>query len=229
MSEPMMMETAETTTQAAPASESPSGVAATAEKLYGGEQKATTTQDSQAADAAAASKAEATDAKTDAKAAETKPQGAPEKYEFKAAEGRAFDPEVMEAYSTVAKELNLSQEAAQRVLDAMAPKMAERQQAQIEAVRAEWVTNSKGDKEFGGDKLSENLGVAKKALDAFGTAELRSLLNQSGLGDHPEVIRFMYRAGKAISEDRFVGGAPAVGKGAPKGFSDFADVLYSST
>jgi hypothetical protein len=39
----------------------------------------------------------------------------------------------------------------------------------------------------------------------------------------------MYRAGKAISEDRFVGGAPAVGKGAPKGFSDFADVLYSNT
>jgi hypothetical protein len=91
------------------------------------------------------------------------------------------------------------------------------------------VTNSKGDKEFGGDKLSENLGVAKKALDAFGTAELRSLLNQSGLGDHPEVIRFMYRAGKAISEDRFVGGAPAVGKGAPKNFADFADVLYSNT
>jgi hypothetical protein len=228
MSEPTMMETAETNTTAAPASDAAANNSATAEKLYGGEQKATATQDQQAADAAAAGKAPATDAEATEAPAEDKPT-APETYEFKAPEGRVFDSEVIAEYSKVAKELNLSQEAAQRVLDAMAPKMAERQQAQIEAVRKEWVTNSKSDKEFGGDKLSENLGVAKKALDAFGTAELRSLLNQSGLGDHPEVIRFMYRAGKAISEDRFVGGAPAVGKGAPKGFSDFADVLYSST
>ena len=228
MTEPTMMEAA-TTTNGVPASTAPDSVAATADKLYGGEQKATTTQDSQAADTAAASKAaEPTDGKPAAEA-ETKPQGAPEKYEFKAAEGRTFDPEVMEAYSTVARELNLSQEAAQRVLDAMAPKVAERQQAQIEAVRKEWVSTSKGDKEFGGDKLAENLGVAKKALDTFGTAELRTLLNASDLGDHPEVIRFMYRAGKAISEDRFVGGAPAQGKGNPKTFTDFADVLYSNT
>ena len=219
MTDSTMMEAA-TATNGAPASTAPDSVAATADKLYGGEQKATTTQDSKAEDTAAASKAaEPTDGKP-APEAETKPQGAPEKYEFKAAEGRTFDPEVLEAYSTVARELNLSQEAAQRVLDAMAPKVAERQQAQIEAVRKEWVSTSKGDKEFGG---------AKKALDTFGTAELRTLLNASGLGDHPEVIRFMYRAGKAISEDRFVGGAPAAGKGNPKTFTDFADVLYSNT
>jgi type IV secretory pathway TrbL component len=57
-------------------SPAPSGIEATAEKLYGGEQKATTTQDSQAADAASASKAAPTDGKTDAPAADTKPQGA---------------------------------------------------------------------------------------------------------------------------------------------------------
>jgi hypothetical protein len=229
MSEPTMMETAETNTTAAPASDAAANNSATAEKLYGGEQKATATQDQQAADAAAAGKAPATDAEATEAPAEDKPT-APETYEFKAPEGRVFDSEVIAEYSKVAKELNLSQEAAQRVLDAVGPKLAERQAAQIEAVRTGWADSSKADKEFGGERLSENLSVAKKALDAFGTAELRSLLNESGLGNHPEVIRFMFRAGKAISEDSMVTGTRGEAKPAgPRSFNDLADALYSSS
>ena len=48
--------------------------------------------------------------------------------------------------------------------------------------------------------------VAKKALETFGTPELRTLLNESGMGNNPEVIRAFYRVGKAISEDKFVSG-----------------------
>lgn len=155
--------------------------------------------------------------------------GAPEKYEFKAHEGYEFDSSVINAYSEVAKELNLSQDAAQKVLDKMAPALQARQAEQINSIRDEWVSLAKSDKEFGGEKMSENLGVARKALDAFGSPELRTLLNESGLGNHPEVIRLFYRAGKAISEDRFVGGSPAAGKGAGlKSFSDFASALYSN-
>ena len=227
MTEPTMMEAA-TTTEGSPASSAPEGVSATADKLYGKTQEATATQDRQAADAAAAGKAESTEATPKAEAETPKPEGAPEKYEFKAPEGQSFDGDVLEAYSEVAKKLNLSQEAAQSVLDAMAPKMAERQMAQIEAVRNGWAESSKGDKEFGGEKLPQNLSVAKKALDQFGTAELRSLLNESGLGNHPEVIRFMYRAGKAISEDTVVTGAAAQARTGPKSFADLADALYST-
>jgi hypothetical protein len=129
----------------------------------------------------------------------------------------------------VAKELNLSQDAAQRLLDAVGPKMVERQTAQIEAIRNGWADSSKSDREFGGEKLSENLGVAKKALDAFGTAELRTLLNETGLGNHPELIRFMFRAGKAISEDRMVTGAATQAKAGPRSFADLAEALYSNT
>ena len=227
MTEPTMMEAAATTTEGASPSSVPDTVAATADKLYG-DTKATATQGQQAADAAAAGKApEATDAKATEAPAEDKPT-APETYEFKAPEGRAFDPEVIAEYSKVAKELNLSQEAAQRVLDSVGPKLAERQAAQIEAVRNGWADSSKADKEFGGEKLSENLGIAKRALDQFGTAELRDLLNESGLGNHPEVIRFMYRAGKAISEDKVITGAAATAKSGPKSFADLADALYST-
>lgn len=153
---------------------------------------------------------------------EQKP-GAPEKYEFVAPEGLKFDEAVVGAFSEVAKELNLPQDAAQKVLDKMAPVMAARQAEQMEAARTEWAGSSKADKEFGGDKLEENLGIAKKARDAFATPELRTLLDETGLGNHPEVIRFFYRAGKAISEDKVVGG-----KATPASASD-ARSLYPNS
>ena len=158
----------------------------------------------------------------------TKPEGAPEKYEFKAPEGAApFDDSVIEQFSEVARELNLTQDAAQKVLDKMGPAIQTRQVEAIQAARTQWAESAKADKEFGGEKLEENLAVAKKALDQFGSPELRALLNESGLGNHPEMIRVLYRAGKAISEDGFVG-AGRGGRESPRGQSDYAKVLYPS-
>jgi len=134
------------------------------------------------------------------------PEGAPENYEFKAPEGMQFDDAVIGAFSEVAKDLNLPQDQAQKVLDKMAPVIAARQVEQLQAASTDWANAAKADKEFGGDNLAENLGVARKAMDSLATPELRALLEESGLGNHPEVIRVFYRAGKAISEDRFVGG-----------------------
>lgn len=159
---------------------------------------------------------------------ESKPQGAPEKYEFKAPEGAAaFDDQVLEQFSEVARELNLPQDAAQKVLDKMGPAIQARQAETIQAARSMWAESAKSDKEFGGEKLTENLAVAKKALDQFGSPELRALLNESGLGNHPEMIRVLYRAGKAISEDRFIG-AGRGGKATPRSNGDFANALYPS-
>ncbi len=149
--------------------------------------------------------------------------GAPEQYEFKAPEGMSFDDAVIGAFSEVAKELNLPQDAAQKVLDKMVPVMAARQAEQLQVARGEWANLSKADKEFGGDKLEENLALVKKARDQFASPELRAMLDETGLGNHPEVVRFFYRAGKAISGDSFVGGrAPNAGG------KSLADRLYSN-
>ena len=149
---------------------------------------------------------------------ESKTEGAPEKYEFTPAEGTQFDEQVIGAFSEIAKELNLTQEAAQKVLDKMAPAIQARQSEQIAAVQSAWANQAKSDKEFGGDKLNENLAVAKKALETFGSPELSALLNESGMGNHPEIIRAFYRAGKAISEDRFVGGGAPHSRNDAKSF-----------
>ena len=161
------------------------------------------------------------------------PKGAPEKYEFndKVADApEVLDPNVLTAFGEVAKELDLPQEAAQKVLDKVAPVIQARQAEQVEKARVEWAEDSKSDEEFGGETFNANLEVAKTALNAFGTDPFKQLLSESGLGNHPEVIRFMYRAGKAISEDSYVGNSEgAVGKSnVPKDFNAIADSLYSN-
>jgi hypothetical protein len=225
--ESQMTDSAATTNEGTQASQHSNGSQATADALYGDQQQASEGQDQQASEQANTDNPEGNkDGDTQAE----KPQGAPEKYEFKAPEGREFDAEIIGKYSEIAKELNLTQDAAQKLVETMGPKIAERQMAQVEAIRNEWAQQSQIDKEFGGDKLNENMSVAKKALDAFGTPELRTLLVQSGLGNNPEVIRFMFRAGKAISEDTFVGSSPGAG-GKPTGPQDFnakAAALYSN-
>lgn len=162
-------------------------------------------------------------AKTDeAKAEEVK--GAPEAYEdFAAPEGVALDADAVGEFKALAKELNLSQADAQRVVD-LGPKMMATWQAkqaeQMSETVAQWATDTKADKEIGGDKLDENLAVARKTLDTFGSPELKTLLNESGLGNHPELIRLLTKAGKAISEDSFVGGKRATAAPSAKSFYD---------
>lgn len=160
-------------------------------------------------------------------AAAAKAAGAPEKYEsFKAPEGATLDPGVMGQFEEAARELNLPQDAAQKMVDKMAPIMAARQAEQLEAMRNGWAEESKADKEFGGEQLSANMAHAQKAMAQFATPELKSLLNESGLGNHPELIRFMVRAGKALGEDKIVNGGES---NAGSSSRTAAEVLYPST
>lgn len=154
-----------------------------------------------------------------------KAEGAPESYEFVPPEGQKFNPGFIDAYAEVAKKLDLSQEKAQTLIDEMTPVLQKQQIDQLNAVRAQWTEASNADAEFGGDKLDESMAVAKKALEKFGSQELNDLLNTTGFGNHPEIIRFFYRTGKAISEDTFVGGHKE-GKPGPMDFNQMADKLY---
>ena len=162
------------------------------------------------------------------------PQGAPETYEFNTKitdDSSELDPEVVTAFGEVAKELDLPQDAAQKVLDKVAPVIQAKQAKVLEQAKTDWANDSQADKEFGGENLAENLNIAKTALDAFGSKALKSLLHETGFGNHPEIIRFMYKAGKAISEDSYVGnsqGANPRGSNIPKDFNGIANALYSN-
>lgn len=221
----MANETATATTNPTDASaepEAPTTLLAKASTETGKQTQSSETQTLPAAETKAA--ATTTTETPAAEAGEPTATHAPEKYDFRAPEGTEYAPEVLEAFTAAAKAADLSQDAAQKLIEKMAPALVARQVDQVQAIHKEWLDASTADKEFGGEKLAANLGVARKALENFGSPELRTLLDETGLGNHPEVIRFMFRAGKAISEDGFVGGKPS---GATT--ANVASVLYDNT
>lgn len=133
---------------------------------------------------------------------------APEKYEFTAGEGQELDKEAVAAFEPIARELGLSNEQAQKIVDVygstIMPQIAKQQEAAWQKQVTEWAETVKADKELGS---VESIGNAQKAMDQFGTPELKQYLNDSGLGNHPELFRIFSRIGKAMSEDGFVSGS----------------------
>ena len=132
--------------------------------------------------------------------------GAPEKYEFKAPDGMDLDTEAVAAFEPLARELNLSQEAAQKLVDIYASRMsafASAQQEQALQQRQGWEAAVRSDKDLGGQNLESTLNAGKQALKQFGTPELVNLLNHTGLGSNPEFVRFCATVGKAMAEDTF--------------------------
>lgn len=163
-------------------------------------------------------KADATpDGKADAKTTDT-----PIEYSFKLPDGMELDKAAADEFVAFAKELKLPADQAQKVVDIA----VRREQARIDqhkATVAQWALDVKNDKEIGGDKLTENLAIAKKAF-ALGPPELKEYLDTSGLGNHPALIKWALKVGKALSEDRFVGGVTA-----PAEQRSQADILYPKT
>lgn len=145
---------------------------------------------------------------------------APEKYEFKTAEGQELDAEAVKAFEPIAKELNLSNEQAQKLVDVygskIMPKLVEQQAAQWQQQIEQWAEQVKADKDLGTDA---SIGAAQKAMDKFGSPELKQYLNETGLGNHPELVRIFANIGKAMSEDGLVTGNSGGAKSA-------ADVLF---
>lgn len=152
-----------------------------------------------------------------------KPEGAPEAYEFKAPEGAELDKEAVAQFEPIARELNLSQEQAQKLVDLygskVMPQLMKQQADTWQKQVADWGTAAKDDAEIGGDKFDGNLTRAKQAMDKFATPQLREFLETTGMGNHPELIRVFVRVGAAMSEDGLV-------TSNEKGQRSAADVLY---
>ncbi|ECG3547392.1 peptidase [Salmonella enterica] len=156
---------------------------------------------------------------------EQKQEGAPEKYEFKPAEGQELDTAALEQFEPIARELNLTNEQAQKMVDLYGTKimpMVQQQQAEAwQKTTEQWAADVKADKEIGGDKLTANLSSAQRALDLFGSPELKEYLEGTGLGNHPELVKTFIKIGKAMSEDGMVSGKQS-------GQRSAAEVLYGN-
>ena len=146
--------------------------------------------------------------------------------DFTAPEGTELDSGLIDQATPLFKELGLNQEQAQKLVDFQAAQVDAGQKGQAEAftqVKQEWQDQTKNDAEIGGDKFEQSVSDARGALEKFGTPELNTLLNDFGVGNHPEMIRFMSKVGALTKED--VPGNPG---GSPPSGKSRVDILYPS-
>ena len=140
----------------------------------------------------------------------------------------------MPAFTPIAKELGLSNEAAQTLADfyqqqttALAEQTGKLQADAWTNLQATWRSDARADKEYGhlagGKTFEENSAFIAKGLATFGTPALNKALIDSGMGNHPEIARYLYRVGKAVSEDTIRTGGSAGSSGAPR---DVARMLF---
>ena len=137
--------------------------------------------------------------------------------EFALPDGMSVDGEMLAAFTPIAQELGLTQDQAQRLVDMYAERIGAAGDSQHTAwvdMQAQWQDEVRGDAEIGGGKLDESLALARHAVielgrDAGGgrgdgANALLQALEDSGLGNHPAVIRAFARAGRLLADDNII-------------------------
>lgn len=155
----------------------------------------------------------------------------PEKYDFKALklpEGITLDTPLLSAVEPVFKELGLSQEGASKLVEAHAKALAAAEVAR-EADFKTWMANQVKQhqaalKSEWGTAYDANVTLAQRGIARIMSPAAKALLDETGLGNHPEFVKAFYQVGKMVSED-----TPPAG-GVPAGVQkSAAEVLYGST
>lgn len=150
-----------------------------------------------------------------------------DKLELKLPDGSLLDATAVEKVISFAKETGLDQKSAQALLEresANHKAYVEGQQEGLAKQSDAWVNEVKNDSEIGGEAFSKNAELAKRVVERFGTQEFKKALDETRLGNHPELVRMLVRIGKSMSEDQLVRGAVGTAKKA-----DPASVLYGKS
>lgn len=151
-------------------------------------------------------------AEADKAAIESAKPGAPAEYkDFVVDPTVPMDAEMVKNFKEVAKGLNLNQQQAQGLVDLQTKYAKMQGEAVLNSFR-QTVDSWKQETVLAlGPGYKEELGIAAKAIERFGTPELRQLLNDTGLGNQKDVVMFFNKIGKAISEDSFADGGRSKG------------------
>lgn len=133
----------------------------------------------------------------------------PEKYDIKLPEGSPLDPKAVQEVAEYAKAHKLTNDQAQEVLKRDGETVArfvKEGQENLKANAAKFLTEAKTDPEIGGDNFEKNVELGKRVIDKFGSPRLKQILNETGLGNHPELVRLVTKIGMAYGEDKLVVG-----------------------
>jgi hypothetical protein len=136
----------------------------------------------------------------------------PEDYQFTAPEGFELDTELADAFKPVAKELKLSQDQAQGLVEKFAPKLlaqiGERQAAQWKVVQHGWAKEAKSDPaiyDAASKSVRPEIAIAR---DYFGP-EFTAVIKMLGGSNHPVVLKGLAKLGQGLGEDTPAFGQPS--------------------
>lgn len=140
----------------------------------------------------------------------------------------ALDAPLLDAMSPVFKELGLPQEAASKLVEAHAKALVAietKKEADFVQWQADQVKQHQAalKAEFG-LQYDANMVTAQRGIARFCSPAMKALLDETGLGNHPEFVKAFLQIGKSVTEDT----PPAGGTPANSGKSA-AQVLYGST
>lgn len=131
--------------------------------------------------------------------------GAPDEYvDFDMPEGVTLDADLLGKASPIFKELGLNQEQAQKLVNLQAEQIQANSAASVESFEAQkedWLNQTKNDSEIGGDKFETTVKNAQLAIDKLGSPGLKEILDGYGVGNNPDMVRFVARVGELLRED----------------------------
>lgn len=140
--------------------------------------------------------------------AEPESKSAPETYsDFTLPEGFTLDDDSKTAFTTMAKEMDLKQDQAQKVIDLYVKNQQSQAGKAEQYFKEEYERNVKAvqdDQEIGGVNYADKVKLANSVITKFGNAQVDKVLKGSLFANHPEVVRMFYKIGKAMSEDTLV-------------------------
>lgn len=150
-----------------------------------------------------------------AKEPEQQQQTTPEHYVLKNANGEDVEPQELEMMSRMFKDVNLSQEQAQKLYSAYEKEQGsfvEQSQKAFNQMRDDWFNQTISDPQIGGQNIGQTKLCIKRVMQQCGNKELSEFLNKTGLGFNPAMVRFMTKVGELLGNDNhFVQGqAPVV-------------------
>lgn len=150
---------------------------------------------------------ETVEEKTQEEVTETEGESKEIEYKLELGKESLLDNSHVESITAFAKENNLSNDQAQKLLGQREETISNYVNAVDEAHEAElagWRDSVVNDVDMGGDNLKETVASAKKVVEKFGGEDFTNILRDTGYGDNPHVVRFLSNIGKLMSDDSLI-------------------------
>ncbi len=147
--------------------------------------------------------------------------------QVKLPEGFQIDAELGNEFVSLANEIKLTPEAAQKLVDLQAKTLtklaSEMGSKAFDQTKEQWDQQLAADPEFSGPnrkQVEANIARTLKVVGGKNEEKIRQAFDLTGAGSHPDIVRFMRDVAKIVNESKFVSGSPASLSSTPRSLEE---------